>query len=168
MPAFTADQSAPTTDWAALTGRLRRAAIALTGSRDQADDLVQQTLTVLLAKRPDRADHLGYARRTMIHLWLDQRRSLRRYLKRLARAASRPLPQWHVDPDGAEDYEQLRALRAAIDGLPPRQHAVLILRLIEGLSYDHIADALACPVQTVRANLHLARQRVRQRLGDTP
>jgi DNA-directed RNA polymerase specialized sigma24 family protein len=41
-----------------------------------------------------------------------------------------------------------------------------VLRCIEELDYREIADVLDCPVQTVRANLHLARKQVRRALGE--
>ncbi len=54
--------------------------------------------------------------------------------------------------------------KEAIDSLPARQRAALLLRVVEGLSYEAIAEALECEVGAVRANLHLARMKVRSRL----
>ncbi len=65
MTSAKADAYETTTDWPAITERLRRLAQALTRSRDDADDLTQQTLVTLLVRQPERADHAGYTRRTM-------------------------------------------------------------------------------------------------------
>ena len=65
-------------EWPVLRDRLWRIALALTHSRYDADDLTQQTLATVLARQPDCADPMAYARRTMLHLWLDQQRSDRR------------------------------------------------------------------------------------------
>lgn len=75
------------TQWAGTIERLRRIALALTRSPDDADDLTQQTLLTLLSRKPDCADHIGFGRTTMVRLWLDQQRSIRRRLARLGRLA---------------------------------------------------------------------------------
>lgn len=154
-----------TPDWSAMTERLRQVALALTRSRDDADDLAQATLATLLAKNPDRAEHIGYARQTMIRLWLDQQRSLRRRMLRVARLALTRRP-WHVDRDRLSISEEHERVRRAIASLPPRQQAVVVLRVAEGLSYAEIAETLGCSLGAVRANLHLGRQRVRRLVGE--
>ncbi|MHC4217342.1 MAG: RNA polymerase sigma factor [Planctomycetota bacterium] len=154
-------------DWADLRRRLQGCALALTGSPEAADELAQQTLATLLARRPEKASHLGYARRTLVRLWLDQQRSSRRQVIRAARlAVSRA--RWHLDGDPESDREQVRRIQEAAATLPPRQRAVLVLRVVEGLEYDRIADLLECSVDSARSSLHLARARLRQALGDAP
>lgn len=164
MPKTESDELLMTPYWSVLRERVRRMALALTRSVDDADDLAQQTLLTLLVKRPDRTDHTGYARSTMIRLWLDRQRSLRRRLHRVARAAL-TARRWHTDSDRLSVSDQYDRVQQAIQGLPPRQRVTLVLRLVEGMDYGEIAETLDCSVQTVRANLHLGRQRVRQVLG---
>ncbi|MCH8243253.1 MAG: sigma-70 family RNA polymerase sigma factor [Planctomycetes bacterium] len=146
---------------------LFRYAYRLSGSVADAEDLTQQTFAALLAKNPDRVEHLGYARQTMVRLWLDRQRSVRRralHLARLAFSARR----WHADADRLSAGEQKARMRRAIESLPPKQRAVLVLRLVEEVGYDQIASALNCSVQTVRAHLHLGRRRLREMLGEQP
>ena len=154
-------------EWTTTTERLRRIALALTRSADDADDLTQQTLVTLLARKPDLADHIGYGRKTMVRLWLDQQRSLRRRLARLGRFALLPKP-WYVDRDHLAVDDLHQRLHDAIEALPAGQRAVLVLRLVEELDYAEIARTLGCSVQAVRANLHLGRRRVRQLIGEPP
>ena len=149
------------TQWAGTIDRLRRIALALTRSPDDADDLTQQTLLTLLARQPDCADHIGFGRTTMVRLWLDQQRSIRRRLARLRRLALIQTP-WQIDRDSLADRDRSDRVQHAIGALPARQKAVLTLRLVEELDYTEIAKTLDCSVATVRANLHLGRQRVRQ------
>jgi RNA polymerase sigma-70 factor, ECF subfamily len=52
-------------------------------------------------------------------------------------------------------------LRAALDELTPDHRAVILLREVEGLSYDEISDILECPRGTVMSRLHYARNRLR-------
>jgi RNA polymerase sigma-70 factor (ECF subfamily) len=146
-----------------MRDRLWPAALALTRSHQDADDLTQQTMLTLLAKVPDRVTQVAYARRTMLRLWLDEQRSVRRRLRRVA-ARAWTMPRWHRDTDSASAAEANDRIHEAIDALPQKQRAALVLRLVEGLAYDEIAEALDCNVQTVRANLHLARRRLRRTL----
>ena len=151
-------------DWAGLTERLRRVALGLTRSRETADELVQQTLAALLAKAPQQATSLGYARRALVRQWLDTQRSLRRRAARLARAAAGQRG-WYAPADAADEAEQAALARKAIERLPPLQRAVLTLRLVEELDYAAIAEIVDGTVESVRASLHLARRRVREALG---
>ena len=54
----------------------------------------------------------------------------------------------------------------AMEELPPRQRAVLILRIYEELSLQEIADVVESPLGTVKANYHYALLKVRRALGD--
>jgi RNA polymerase sigma-70 factor (ECF subfamily) len=55
-------------------------------------------------------------------------------------------------------------LRQAIDDLPARHRAVLLLRDVEGLSNEEAADALGESVPSVKSRLHRARMALRERL----
>ena len=57
-----------------------------------------------------------------------------------------------------------RRLRAALNELTPEHRAVILLREVEGLSYDEISDILHCPRGTVMSRLHYARNRLRAML----
>jgi RNA polymerase sigma factor (sigma-70 family) len=151
--------------WLSLRQRLWQSALALTRSHEDAEDLTQQTLATVLARQPDFMEHLGYLRKTMFRLWLDEQRSMRRRLRHLARRALGVTP-WKWDPDRAADHELGDLVQQAIDRLPPQQHAVVVLRVIDGLDYDDIAATLGCPVGAVRATLHLARKKLRAAIGE--
>ena len=60
-------------------------------------------------------------------------------------------------PAAMERREIDAALRRAIDELPDERRVVVVLRDIEGLSYDEIAEALELEPGTVRSRLHRAR-----------
>jgi RNA polymerase sigma-70 factor (ECF subfamily) len=57
-------------------------------------------------------------------------------------------------------------LQQAIEVLPADFRAVVFLADIQGLSYEEVAGALDCPVGTVRSRLHRARARIRGALGN--
>jgi RNA polymerase sigma factor (sigma-70 family) len=57
-------------------------------------------------------------------------------------------------------------LQQAVDSLPPRARAVLVLYDIEGWTHEEIATALDMAVGTSKAQLHRARRLLRAKLGD--
>jgi len=155
------------TDWASITVTLTGYARGLTRSEHDAQDLVQRTIARLLEREPARAGHLGLAYTTMTRLWLDDHRRLRRRATRLLDHA-RTLVHASTQIDRLEHDELVERVRRAIHSLGPRQRAVLVLRVMEGLSYPEIAEHLGCSVDAVRASLHLARARVRTLTGESP
>jgi RNA polymerase sigma-70 factor (ECF subfamily) len=55
-------------------------------------------------------------------------------------------------------------VNAAMDALPPDLKQAIVLREIEGLSYEEIAAAMDCPVGTVRSRIFRAREAISQRV----
>lgn len=71
----------------------------------------------------------------------------------------------------AESGQMGRLLNRALEALSPTDRAVVVMREVQGLPYDEIAAALEIPLGTLKARLHRARERLRQRLvraGATP
>ncbi|MBA4693034.1 MAG: RNA polymerase sigma factor RpoE [Congregibacter sp.] len=70
-------------------------------------------------------------------------------------------------PEALAMGDELAAvLQRALDDLPDELRAALMLRELEGLSYDDIADVLGCPVGTVRSRIFRAREAVDQRVRE--
>lgn len=71
--------------------------------------------------------------------------------------------------EGAEDQaaraERRRLVREAIEELPPAQRAAVMLRDVEGLSYQEIADRLTIPRGTVMSRLYYGRQNLKEKLA---
>lgn len=63
-----------------------------------------------------------------------------------------------------EDEDHLRLLRNAIAGLPRRYREVIVLCDPHRLSYEAAAEAIGCPVGTIRSRLHRAREALATRL----
>lgn len=64
-------------------------------------------------------------------------------------------------PEGLAMQEQLRqAISQAISALPEELRTAIMLREVEGLSYEEIAEAMDCPVGTVRSRIFRAREAV--------
>jgi RNA polymerase sigma-70 factor, ECF subfamily len=66
----------------------------------------------------------------------------------------------------ARDPRLAARLEAALADLPAGYRAVLVLHDVEGLSHEEIAEILGCRVGTSKSQLHKARSRMRELLGD--
>jgi RNA polymerase sigma-70 factor (ECF subfamily) len=145
--------------------RLYRAAWALCGSREDAEDLVQETYARVLA-RPRflrNSDELGYLLRALRNTFLTQKRTERRRLR------PGPLPdQLDLVPDqrARQPEAALEAgeLYAAVAELPDDFRDVLVAVDITGLSYRETARALRIREGTVMSRLYRARRQVVRRL----
>ena len=73
---------------------------------------------------------------------------------------------------GADPFESVRnrelgrKIFDAIDDLTPDHRAVILLREVEGLSYEEISQTLGCSLGTVMSRLHYARKKLQARLKD--
>jgi RNA polymerase sigma-70 factor, ECF subfamily len=145
--------------------RLYRAAWALCGSREEAEDLVQETFARVLA-RPRflrNEDDLSYLLRALRNTFLTQKRTESRRL-RLG-----PLPEELdvvADPHAREPEAAVEAgeVYAAIAALPDEFRDVLVAVDITGLSYKEAARALRIREGTVMSRLYRARQQVVRRI----
>lgn len=76
-----------------------------------------------------------------------------------------------VRPGAAlERAEDEAALQHGLNRLSPEHRAVLVLKDMEGMKYEQIADALGVPIGTIRSRIHRARLELRELLeaGDRP
>jgi RNA polymerase sigma-70 factor (ECF subfamily) len=56
-------------------------------------------------------------------------------------------------------------VRRALDELAEEYRVVLVLKEMDGLRYDEIAEIVNCPIGTVRSRIHRARQELRDKLS---
>ncbi len=149
-------------------------AMALTRNRTEAEDLVQETY--LRAMRafgqlmPD-SNLKGWMFAIMRNLWLNQIRHTRSGpqfvdLDDEAEEQANWLDAQLSDPYAVYVRKVERAeVRAAIDSLPRLHREVVVLRDLEGFSYQQIATILGCPAGTVMSRLGRAREKLRELLG---
>jgi len=79
---------------------------------------------------------------------------------------ARPVADWSELPeDRLLSAERRRVLEQAIDALPPDYKAVVVLRDVEGLSNQEVAEILGATVLAVKSRLHRARLALRERLA---
>ena len=142
-------------------------ALRMLGSRAEAEEIAQE---VFLRAHGAVAEFRGEAR---LGTWLyaiASRLCLNRLAspdRRVARgdAALADVAACTLDAAAAAERAELdAALHAAIAELPENRRLVLVLRDVEGLSYEQIADALALDPGTVRSRLHRARMQLKEKL----
>jgi RNA polymerase sigma-70 factor (ECF subfamily) len=141
--------------------RLYRAARTMCSSREEAEDLVQETFARVL-QRPrflHSEDDLGYLLRVLKNTFVSSCR----------RAGRRPQPSetpyeltWIEDLSAARPEARLEsaALYQAIAALPVSFRDTLIAVDVVGLSYEEASRALHVREATITTRLHRARQRV--------
>ena len=147
--------------------RLYRAARALCGSREDAEDLVQETYTRILEKprwlRSE--DDIGYLLRVLRNTHYSRLRAAGRRVNpeplpdELDRVADRSVPA----PQDALDAE---AVYAMIAQLPDVFREALVAIDLVGLSYREAARALRVREATITTRLYRARQRLARALDE--
>ncbi len=76
-------------------------------------------------------------------------------------------PEGSRDARGLALTDEIRnTVNAAIDALPEDLRTAIVLRELEGLSYEEIAASMDCPVGTVRSRIFRAREAIDRRLRE--
>lgn len=145
--------------------RLYRAARAWTASREEAEDLVQETIARVLSRpRVIRGDgELPYLLRALRNTLVSQRRTEGR------RPATGPLAEelgtGSRPQDDPATAAEAREVHDAIAELPEEFRDALVAVDVAGLSYDEAARAFGVPQGTVTSRLFRARDRLARRLA---
>ena len=154
-------------------------ALGMLRNREDALDVVQETFTKAfqsLDRFKGDASFYTWTYRIAVNLCIDHQR--REAKMPLANPEPREGGERAVDPvtllvDGAEqgdpfqrtlDSEIAGRLSTAIAELTPEHRAVILLREVDGLSYEEISRVLDCPKGTVMSRLHYARRQLQERL----
>ena len=156
--------------------RLFRLALGITGDREESLDILQEVFLKVhqgIAQFKAEARLYTWLHRITVNECLNWKRRWKRRFK------------WHHQPFerdeggdypemGSEDYlpetlyaekELERRLWQEVGRLPEEARAVFVLKEVEGLSYDEIADVLKIKKGTVSSRLFYARQRLRDALA---
>ena len=107
----------------------------------------------------------GWLRRVAANAVIDHWRKEESRQRRMRVLREHPVARYTVKPSSRmETEEAMDTVRAAVDELPAKLRSVLLLRTIEGLSYEEVADVLGMSVHAVRSRLFRARQELHKSL----
>jgi RNA polymerase sigma-70 factor (sigma-E family) len=137
------------------------AAIALAGSRQDGEDLLQAALERVLRKPRGAEDVEGYLRRVLYNLAADgwrRRGTWKSKLLPVLRAETISA----AEPDPTAEVDQRDALVRMLGQLPPRQRAVIVLRYWEQRSEAETAGLLGCSEGTVKSAASRGLQHLRE------
>jgi len=156
-------------------GRLYPTLLRLTGSAEDAQDLLQEAFLRAyrkLGRFQGESSFYTWLYRLTVNLALSHRRRRNPSL-RLADLPSSE-DEGSYDPASeadqsdpslpAEQAERDALVHRALDALAPDHRAVVVMKEFDGLRYEEIAAHLGVPVGTVRSRLHRARRELRERL----
>lgn len=153
--------------------RVNAYAAWMLGNRDEGVDIAQEALirmwTHRSTVRPEAA--LSWLLKTTYRLCIDRTRR-RKVRSEVGGEVLEPMPTEAPGPERLTLAGQLGAmLEDALSRLNPTDRAAVLLREVQGMTYDEIATTLDLPLGTVKAKLHRSRERLRQDLvgaGVTP
>ncbi len=101
-----------------------------------------------------------------VRLALRRGRTLERFTRMLSRFARAQWVQPSADPESQNILgEDLAALQRALETLPPKKRAVVVLVELQGMAQEDVARVLGIPAATVRTRLFSARRVLREALG---
>ena len=144
--------------------------VAMLGPVAEVDDVVQEAF-IRFYQTLDRfrgeAAVSTYLKRIAINRALDALRHRKRFLGRFRSRDDEtyPAPEPSIEEEGqAEARERARLVHQAIEALPPKHRAVVVLRMIEGYSTEETAEMLGIPYGTVLSRLSRAHAKLKELL----
>ncbi|MEL0648364.1 RNA polymerase sigma factor [Pseudoalteromonas agarivorans] len=140
-----------------LLPMLRRFAYSLTGSKADADDVVQITIEKLLVKGiPDDVEPAKWAFKICRNVWIDEYRS-RKVRQNTVQADVLPEPITSNEHQTFENKQMLKNVNTALGQLPEEQRAIVSLVAVQGMAYKEVAHTLDIPIGSVMSKLSRAR-----------
>lgn len=143
----------------AFRARIERAALLLTGSPDEAEELSQETFVRAF---------LGWSRfagRSEVFTWLYGillNLCRTHWRRRRSSVDVQPEATGVLDPDPIEADEESEMLRRSIATLPEALRETLVLYYMQDLSLGEVGETLGIPLGTVKSRLAAARKSVRE------
>lgn len=154
--------------------RLFATLVRLTGSNDSAQDVLQDAFVQAYVKLDGfqgQSSFYTWIYRIAVNRALSDRRKRREVVPLDASDGSTTRLEPAEDPERADPMRPLVAsernqmIQAALDRLSPEHRAVVVLKDLDGKSYDEIAAILDINIGTVRSRLHRARSELKRRLA---
>lgn len=150
--------------------RLFNGIVLVMRNRQEAEDVVQEAFVLAYTKLSSFRGHSAFftwlyriAYNLAISRLRRQRNSIS--LDRQRETIGIDLSATDVSPSvNLERQEEVSQMYQALDRLTEEHRSILVLREMEGMDYEAIAEVLDLPIGTVRSRLHRARDQLREKL----
>ncbi len=152
---------------APIEDKMMRAVWSVTQNPDDAEEALQEALSIVW-RRFDRIQRHANPQALILRICLNAAYDLLRAKIRRRRREARYEPEQArpVGPDVQTGREEWRtAVFEAIGQLSRNQATAVMLRLVQGMGYDEIAQVLGCRASTARKHVERGRQRLRELLA---
>jgi RNA polymerase sigma-70 factor (ECF subfamily) len=144
---------------------MHSSAYRLTGSRDDAEDLLQETFLKAyrsIEKFEEGTNPGAWVYTIMRNTFLNDIRSKKTreillYDEQMAERLA------DTSEPARSDEKMDEELQAVLNSLPPDMREALVAREINGLSYQEIADTMSLPIGTVKSRINRARESLKER-----
>lgn len=146
--------------------RVAQIAWSILGDTEEVKDAIQETFLRLfrhLGRYDEKKNFAGWLTRIAVNVCRDalRRRRTRGIFETLDEAAPAPSGEAAAD-DELIRRQEMALLGRAIETLPPKERLAIILRDLEGMRTEEVADALGSSVATVRVQISRARTKLRK------
>ena len=143
------------------------------GNRAEAEDVTQEVL-IRLWKNHAKIDPgrvKAWLARVTRNACIDVGRKRTRDRALLAREEQGQTVEWQVlrnaHPESIAQLSELgRWVKRGLDGLKEPYKTVIVLREIQGMTYEEVGQALEMPINSVKVNLHRGRKKLREALRE--
>lgn len=157
-------------DWADVVARyadvVYTMAFRLTGDDEEARDLAQDVLIRLHKglRRYREGNFEGWLYRTTVNAFRDRLRKRKRLREDILPEEPPSMRTGRIVEEALQQRELQDFVQKSLVKLPPEYREAVVLRDLEGRSYEEIADILDIPSGTVRSRIHRGREQLRQLL----
>jgi RNA polymerase sigma-70 factor (ECF subfamily) len=153
----------------AYKDRVYSIALHYTANTDTAGDVTQQVFLKLFSRmgqfRQD-AEFTTWLYRIVANTCIDEQRSRKRFLPLSNEAEVRDMPARGSHEDKYMRREVAASVREAISQLRPKLRMPILLKYVEGLSYEEIAESLGCSKGTVASRLNRGHKILAEKLSN--
>lgn len=152
--------------------KVYRIAYGMVRQREDALDIVQEVFTKLfhsIRNFKGRSKFYTYLYRMAVNTAIDHTRRMGKFsaVSLDEDGAFQPSDTAEKRPDRIFLHKELKGkVKLALEKLPVDQRTALVLREVESLSYQEIAEAMGCSIGTVMSRLHYGRKKMQEMLKD--
>ncbi len=137
------------------------------GNRELAEDITQKVFLKLLTRMDFRGDSefTTWLYRITVNACVDETRKMRRFVGIAGLFGTGEPRAKHVQQLMAETEDVSNAVQREVARLKPKFRVPVLLKYVEGLSYQEIAEVMGCSIGTVSSRLNRGHKMLASRLG---